>query len=121
MLPEEDGYWQKWLAKHGERIRLLCALQEDAIRRQDWDILNQLALEKEQALEALWQCPPAQIPPEVLAFAQEIWLIDQQLQQMVEERITALRTEMASLYRTHTVLQRYQMGASLGRVEDRAA
>lgn len=121
MLPEEDGYWQKWLAKHGERIRLLCALQEDASRRQDWDALNELALEKEQILEPLWQCPPAHTSPEVVAFVQELWRVNQQLQQVVEERMSALRADIARLQHTRNTLQHYGTNASPGSVEDRAA
>ena len=121
MLPEEDGYWQKWLAKHGERVRVLCAPQESAIRQQDWDTLHQVTLEKEQILEALWQYPPAQLPPEALAFVQELWRINQQLRQMIEEHMSALRTDMAHLHRTRDTLQRYHANASPGSVEDRAA
>lgn len=121
MQPEEDGNWQKWLAKHGERIRLICALQEEAVRQQDWDTLNQLALEKEQILETLWQCPPAQLPPEVLAFVQDVWHVNQQLQQRVEEHLAALRADMAHLNRTRDTIDRYRTNASPGTVEDRAA
>ncbi|MGC8782936.1 MAG: flagellar protein FliT [Armatimonadota bacterium] len=121
MLPEEDGYWQKWLAKHGERIRVLCALQESAIRQQDWDTLHQVTLEKEQILESLWQCPPAQLPPEALAFVQELWHINQQLQRMMEECMSALQAELAHHHRTRDMLQRYYANASPGSMEDRAA
>ncbi len=121
MLPEDDGYWQKWLAKHGERIRVLCALQENAICQQDWDTLHQVTMEKEQMLESLWQCPPAQLPPEALAFVQELWHINQQLQTMIEERMSALQADMAHHYRTRDLLQRYYTTASSGSVEDRAA
>lgn len=118
---EADGYWQKWMAKHGERIKLLCALQESAIRQQDWDTLQQVTLEKEQILEALWQCPPAQLPPEALAFVQELWHINQQLQQMIEERVSALRADMAHHHRTRDMLQSYYTTAAPGNVEDRVA
>ena len=121
MLPEEDGYWQKWLANHGERIRLLCALQESAVRQQDWDTLHQVTLEKEQILEALWQCSPTQLPPEALAFVQELWHINQQLQRMMEEHMSALRTDMAHHLRTRDMLQHYYTTAAPGNVEDRAA
>ncbi|MCS6831752.1 MAG: hypothetical protein NZ749_14060 [bacterium] len=121
MLLEQDGYWQKWLAMHTERLRALCALQEESIRQQDWETLNQLTVEKEQILEALWQCPPAQLPPEVLQLVQELWLINQQLQQMMEEHATALRADMARLHRARDTLQRYRTDVSPGSVEDRAA
>lgn len=121
MLSEADGYWQKWLAKYGERIRVLCALQESAIRQQDWDTLHQVTLEKEQVLEPLWQCPPAQLPAEALAFVQELWSTNQQLQQVMQERMSALRAELAHHHRTRDMLQHYYANASPGSMEDRAA
>lgn len=121
MPPEEDEFWQKWLAKYAERVRLLCALQEDAVRRRDWSALQQLSQEQEQILEVLWQPPPSQLPPEVLAFARDLLEINGRLQQMVEENMIALRAEMASLHRTRDTVHRYRANAPLGSMEDRAA
>jgi len=121
MPPEDDASWQKWLAKYAERVKILCALQEDTIRRQDWPALQQLLQEQEQILDVLWQTPPSQLPSEVLAFAQDLWQMNQHLQQMMEERMTALRADMASLHRIRENAQRYHSGASTGGLEDRAA
>lgn len=121
MLPEEDEFWQKWLAKYAERVRLLCALQEDAIRRQDWSALQQLSQEQEQILDVLWQTPPSKLPPEVLTFARDLWQRNQHLQQLIQERMNTLRADMASLHRTHDTVQRYRTSASPGSLEDRAA
>ncbi len=121
MLPEDDASWQKWMAKYAERVKLLCALQEDAIRRQDWSALQQLLQEQEQILDVLWQTPPSKLPPEVLAFAGDLWQRNQHLQQMMEERMTALRADMASLHRVRDTAQRYHTSPSTGGLEDRAA
>ncbi|MEJ5251964.1 MAG: flagellar protein FliT [Chthonomonadetes bacterium] len=121
MPPDEDHYWQKWLMKHAERVRLLYALQEEAIRENRWDALSQIQQEQEEILQDLWQAPPSQLPPEVLAFAQEIWQTNLRLQRMVEEQMRALQAEMADVNRSRNVLNRYNTPAPSGRLEDRAA
>jgi hypothetical protein len=120
MLPEGGGFWEKWLEKYAERVRLLCALQEDAIRRQDWSELQQLSQEQEHILDVLWQAPPSQLPPEILAFARDLWQRNQYLQQMMEEHMDTLRADMASLYRMRDTVQRYRTSTSTGSLEDRA-
>lgn len=118
---EEDEGWQKWLVKHGERVRLLYALQEEAIRQGRWDVLQQLQQEQEDLLQDLWQVPPSQIPPEVLAFVQEVLQANLHLQQMVEQRMSALQSEVANLNRSRNTLNRYNAPISPGHLEDRAA
>ncbi len=121
MQPEDEFSWRQWLAKYTERVKVLCALQEDAICRQDWSALQQLLLEQEQILDVLWQTPPSQLPAEVLAFARDLWQINQHLQQMMEERMGVIRAEIAFLHRVRDTAQRYQNSSSPGGLEDRVA
>lgn len=118
---EEDAGWQKWLVKHGERVRLLYALQEEAIRQGRWDVLQQLQQEQEDLLQDLWQVSPSEIPPEVLAFVQEVLRTNLHLQQMVEQRMSALQSEVADLNRSRNALNRYNASVPSGRLEDHAA
>ncbi|MGQ9487247.1 MAG: hypothetical protein ACUVTY_12115 [Armatimonadota bacterium] len=118
---EEDDGWQKWLVKHGERVRLLYALQEEAIRQNRWDVLQQLQQEQENLWQDLWQVPPSQIPPEVLTFVQEMLQANLRLQQMVEQRMSALQSEVAGLNRSRNALNRYNISVPSGRLEDHAA
>lgn len=118
---EEDDGWQKWLVKHGERVRLLYALQEEAIRQNRWDVLQQLQQEQEDLLQDLWQVPLPEIPREVLAFVQEVLQTNLHLQQVVEQRMSALQSEVADLNRSRNALERYNVSIPSGRHEDLAA
>jgi len=121
MQSDADGAWQKWLLNQGKRIRLLCTLQEEAIRDNRWDALSQLQQEQEELLQDLWQVPPSHLPPEVLVFVQEVLQANLRLQQMVEQRKSALRAEMAELTHSRNALNRYHANPSSGHLEDRAA
>lgn len=121
MQPSADGAWQKWLLKQRERIRLLYAMQEEAIQQGGWEVLQQLQQEQEELLQDLWQVPPSHLPPEVLVFVREVLQVNLRLQQMVQERMNSLRAEMAELTHSRSALNRYHAGTSPGRFEDRAA
>jgi len=121
MLPEDEFSWQQWLTQYTERMKILCFLQEEAICRQDWSELQQLLQEQEQILDVLWQAPPSQLTAEVLTFAQDLWQINQHLQQMMEERMSALRAEIAFLHRVRDTAQRYQNSSCPSGLEDRTA
>ncbi len=121
MQPETGGYWQKWLLKHGERIRLLCALQEEAIRHDRWDELQQLLQEQEELLGEIWQAVPPELPPDVLTFVQEIRDQNLRLQQRIQSRMETLRAEMAGVSRSRNTLRHYHTELPAGHLEDRAA
>lgn len=121
MQSETQHRWQRWLATQGERIRLLNRLQEEAISQQQWETLLQLTAEKEQLLEPLWQTPPSELPPAVLAFAQELWHANERLQQLMAHQFAALHAEMAEAHHLRETLQRYYTGPPPGSVEDRSA
>lgn len=121
MQAEEHPRWAQWLAIQGERIRLLNRLQEEAISQQQWETLLQLTAEKEQLLEPLWETPPAQLPPAVLAFAQELWHANERLQQLMAQQFSALHAEMAEAHHLRENLQRYYAGPPPGSVADRSA
>jgi hypothetical protein len=121
MLPDHEPSCQKWLAKYGERIRLLSALQEQAVQANDWDALQQLLQEQEQLLRSLEQYLPSHIPPELLEFAHEIWQRNQRLQQMVEQQLRRLRTELADLQYSRDAVKRYRTVPPSAKMEDHAA
>ncbi|MCS6950521.1 MAG: flagellar protein FliT [Armatimonadota bacterium] len=120
MQPDDDTHWQQWMATHGERIRLLSFLQEEAISQQQWETLVQLTVEKEQLLQRLWHAPPTQLPPAVLAFVQELWSLDMRLQQLLEQQRTLLHAEISRAQQLRSTLQHYHTNPPLGSIEDRA-
>ena len=117
---QPDAYWQKWLVTHGERVRILQALQEEAIASEQWDTLQQLLQEQEELLRDVWQAAPPDLPTDVLAFLHEVRRENLRLQQKLEARLNALRTEMAEVNRSRSALQ-YYTGTPSGSLEDRAA
>lgn len=120
MQPEAGSYWQKWLVTRGERVRLLQALQEEAIGNDRWDILQQLLQEQEELLGEIWQVAPPDLPLDVLAFLHEVNQENQRLQQKVEIRLTTLRAELAGVNRSRQALPHYHNDIT-GSFEDRAA
>jgi predicted Rdx family selenoprotein len=121
MQPEESGFWHDWLATCAQRVRLLYVLQENAILRNDWSALQQLVQELEQILDTLRLTPPSEMPAEVIAFARDIWQMNQNLQAVMEEQINTLRAEIASLHRVRDTVQRYRTFHVTGNLEDCAA
>lgn len=119
MLPEGGDCWQKWLAQHGERVRLLYALQEQALSSQSWSVFQQLAQEREQLLQELSLFPLTEITPEVRLFLREIEQLNLRLQQAIEEQWSRTRAEAAALSQMRQQIGSYRTDAVQGGIEDR--
>lgn len=118
MPPERETFGADWVAQHGERLRLLYALQEEAARQGDWQTFIQLSLEREQLLEPLWHASPAELTPAIVALVQELWQANQRLQRIATEQQEALKAAIAHLYHQQKALQGYQPGAEAGTLRD---